>query len=360
MEKRADLLARIYYDPSSTGGYSSLKKLYKVAHKIDPTIKEKDVNNWLTGESTYTLHKQARRRYPRRKVITDGIDSLWQADLVIMPKEYAKHNSNYKYILTVIDVFSRYAFARPLKTKTGTEVASALKSIFIEENRIPSKLHVDQGGEFYSRNTRALLNDYNVSMFSVYSDTKAALVERWNRTLKGRMFKYFTKNNTKRYIDVLPQFVEGYNSSVHRITGFAPKDVTIEKQEKLRKKLYQGEFPNYAKFRFRIGDTVRIIKSRHVFQKGYLPLWTNEYFTVICRRSTKPVTYKLKDLKGNILKGAFYEPEMILIKSPSTDEVYTVEILKKRKKGQSQQYFVHYKGWPEMYDEWIDSNQLTN
>ena len=303
------LLARIYYDVRHPASFASPVELFRASKEYIPTLKYKEVLQFLQKEKTYTLHKQIRRKITRRKTIVNGIDDQWQGDLVSLIN-LKKENENYSYLLTVVDVFSRFGFVEPLKSKRPGEVVLAFKKILRKSQRKPTLFQSDDGTEFKGE-FRRYLADIGIRHFSTSSDTKAALVERFNRTLKGRMFKYFTANNTLTYIDVLPRLVQAYNNRKHRIIGMTPSEVTAENESTLWKKLYKDHLYSKKKwFKFAPGDRVRITKLRLPFKKGYLPGWTTEIFTVLHCLHTAPQTYILRDNENNILKGAFYSEEL--------------------------------------------------
>jgi IS30 family transposase len=156
-----------------------------------------------------------------------GLDHQWQSDLVEM-QPWTNKNDNYRYILTVVDLLSRYAFARPLQRKTPEQVIEAFQSIFQEEGRKPRFLQTDQGKEFENRPVRKFLDQHGIEQFSVKSPFNAALVERFNRTLKEKMWRYLTYKNTERWVDVLHKHIKGYNLTHHRIIGRAPASVNAE------------------------------------------------------------------------------------------------------------------------------------
>lgn len=137
------------------------------------------------------LHRQARRNFKRRRVITKGIDDLWQADLVEMGN-YSAFNRGYRFLLTIIDTFSKYAWAVPLKSKNASDVTNAMKSIFIKESRSPVHLQTDDGKEFFNKEFQNLMRKYRINHYSTYSVIKASIIERFNRTLKGLMWKEFS------------------------------------------------------------------------------------------------------------------------------------------------------------------------
>ena len=135
---------------------------------------------------------------------------------------FSRSNKGYKYLLTVIDVFSKYSWIVPLKTKTGKEVAQAFRKLFLAGH--PSRLWTGKGTEFYNRHLKAVLEANNVLLYSTENDEKSSVVERWKRTMKNIMWKYFTANNTQKCTDVLPSMVDKYNSTYHRSIKFTSSD----------------------------------------------------------------------------------------------------------------------------------------
>ena len=158
--------------------------------------------NW-SFQLANELHKPIIKLFPKRKVFVNGIDKIWAADLVEM-QAFSKFNCGVRYLLTVFDVFSKYGWMLPLKDKTGKSVADALKEIFKISKRKPEKLWADKGREFFNKHVK----EFGVELYSTENKKKSSVVERWNRTMKEKMFKYFTTNNTIKHIDVLDDFVE--------------------------------------------------------------------------------------------------------------------------------------------------------
>ncbi|XP_065680613.1 uncharacterized protein LOC136094546 [Hydra vulgaris] len=176
----------------------------------------------------------------------------------------------------VIDIFSKYGWIIPLKSKTGIEVANAFNKIF--KDRKCNKLWVDKGLEFYSKHFKAL----GVHLYSTENEEKSCVVERWNRTMKEKMFKYFSVNSTKKYIDVLDEMVDQYNNTKHSSIKMTPAEASDKKNENI-------VWLNLN------GDKVRIIKKKATFEKEYTPRWTEEVFTVSQVQYTDPPTYKITD-----------------------------------------------------------------
>ena len=168
-----------------------------------------------------------------------------------------------------------------------------------------------------------------MSFFTFKSGLKASVVERFNRTFKNKM--YFTAKNTLTYIDVLPQLVKFYDSTYHRSIKMKPTQVTEANEAKVWDTLYGSDAQKQVRFKFQVGDRVRISKVKRMFEKFYLPNYTEEMFTIYKRFARQVPVYKLKDDAGEILEGTFNEPK--LQKIIKNDDVYRVEkIFRKRKR----------------------------
>ena len=302
-------------------------------------------NSRWTDALAEELHKPVTRKFQKRRVIARGVDKIWAADLVDM-KAFAKDNEGVKYLLTVLDVFSKYGWILPLKTKTGVEVANALRQIFKE--RKPEKLWVDKGKEFYNKDVKSLIDIY-----STENEEKASVVERWNRTMKEKMFKYFSANNTRKYIDVLDEMVKNYNETVHSSIKMTPIEASKEKNEnKTWLNLYsipkEGKEPKYS-----VGNKVRITKKKTTFEKGYTPRWTEEVFTIDEVLRTDPPTYKIRDYNDERIQGSFYEPEL----QKTSQDIYRIEKVIRK---QGNKALVKWLGYPDSFNSWIDSKDVIN
>jgi len=162
--------------------------------------------NW-SSQLADELHKPIIKNYPKLKVYVNGIYKTWAADLVEM-QAFSKFNRGFRYLLTVIDVFSKYGWMLPLKDKTGKSVTDAFKEIFKKSKRKPEKIWTDKGREFCNK----YVNELGVELCSTENE-KSSVVESWNCMMKEKMFKYFTTNNTNKYIDILDDIVERYNNT---------------------------------------------------------------------------------------------------------------------------------------------------
>lgn len=300
------------------------------------------------------IHRSARKNFERRTYQMRGIDDTFQADLVEMIP-HSKMNNNYKYILMVIDVFSKFAWTVPLKNKTGNEVTRAMKSIFTADKRVPKNLHTDQGKEFYNSFFQQLMKDYKINHYSTYSKMKASIVERFNRTILTKIWRMFSLQGSYKWLKILKSVTNTYNHTVHRTIKMKPSEVNSENSDFILRNAFRNNNALIMgkKSKFSLNDFVRISKYKSIFEKGYTPSWSTEIFQVYKIQVTKPVTYLLKDSTGQKISGSFYEQELMKTKYPT---IYLVEKIL-RKKGDK--LYVKWLGFDNSENSWIKKSAIV-
>ena len=177
------------------------------------------------------LHKPITKNFRKRRVISYGIDKIWAADLVEMQK-FSKWNKGVKYLLTVIDVFSKYGWIKPLKGKKTESMSLAFDTIFKKAERKPDKLWTDKGSEFISKHFKDFLKKNHITLYHTENEEKSSIVERWNRTMKNRMWKMFSANNNTVYWDKLDKLVDDYNNRKHSSIKMIPIEASKKENEK--------------------------------------------------------------------------------------------------------------------------------
>ena len=207
----------------------------------------------------------------------------------------------------VIDVLSKFGWIEPLKDKRGESVAKAFQNIF-KWGRKPRFLWTDRGSKFYNGNVKQMLSKENIKLYSTENEEKSSIVERWNKTIKNKMWQMFSAYNNTVYFDKPDELVDEYNNKKHRSIQMTPSEASgIIMRNVSFKTLYSKP----QKPKLRVGDKVRISKyKRKVFDKGYTPNWTEEIFLIAEILNTTPVTYKLVDLLGEAVSGSFYQQEL--------------------------------------------------
>ena len=296
------------------------------------------------------LHKPKRKNYTRRKIIVNHIDEIFAADLVEMQK-FAKLNKGYRYLITCIDIFSKYSWVIPLKDKKGITIKNALEKIFNE--RKPKFLWTDRGTEFYNKQVQDLLNENNIKLYSTNnSEIKSAVVERFNRTFKNMMYKKFTENNNTIFYNILDELVNNYNNKYHSTIKMTPIEGSKKINEKKIKNIYNFEKTKKLG-KFKIGDRVRISLEKNIFEKGYETNWTQEIFVIYDIKYSNVPYYYLKDLNNEKLQGTFYEQELQKTKQ---DDLYTIEKILKTNKDK---IYVKWRGYDNSFNSWINKNNVT-
>ena len=337
-----------YFDPKHPGSFSGVSGFLK-----NNKVNRKKFKEWAQKEDALTLHKPARKRFPRRRVLVFSTGDLLQIDLMDFQK-LSRYIKGFKYVLVGIDVFSKFGYALALQSKTAKEVLRNLKVIV--NDILPKKIQSDRGLEFVNNSVYQWLKSKDIELYATYNyDIKACVVERFIRTLKDRLYRYFTENTTNRYIDVLPQIVESYNSSLHRSIKMTPRQARkVENEITVFDNLYRKPVAMKTP-KFKVDDTVHMSRYPSLFLKSCTPNFSQEYFFIDTVENTSPRVYKLRDVAGEKIKGTFYEEELQkIIVDP--DKTYKIEAVLARK---NNQVLVKYLGWPKKFNEWVPKSRLT-
>ena len=248
------------------------------------------------------LHKPIIKNFKRRKVYSSFKDNIWGVDLADM-QLLSKYNKGIRYLLCVVDLFSRYAWVIPLKNKKGESIVEGFKKILDDSNRKPNKIWVDHGSEFYNNKFKSFLKK-NIEMYSTYNEGKSVVAERFIKTLKNKIYKHMTTIGKNVYFNVLDNIVDKYNNNFRNSIKMKLKDVKDDSF------VEYFEESNKTDPKFKVSDNVRISKYKNIFAKGYTPNWSEEVFNVNKVQNTVPWTYLINDLNGEEIKGSFYEKEL--------------------------------------------------
>ena len=183
----------------------------------------------------------------------------------------SRYNKGIRYLLCVIDIFSKYAWVVPLKDKKGVSIAAAFQSILKQSNRKPNKTWVDKGSEFYNTSFKKWLQDNDIVMYSTHNEAKSLVAERFIRTLKNKIYKYMTSISKNLYIDKLDDIVNEYNNTYHTTIKMKPIDVKDNTYF-----AFDREFNDKGP-KFKVGDHIRISKYKNIFSKGYTQIGLKKY-----------------------------------------------------------------------------------
>lgn len=294
-------LSNSFYNLDNPSSFSSHNNLRRTSGKTS-----RAVTKFLEAQPVYSRHKQVRFRFPRRRTTGEHTFSHVQADLIDL-SAYARNNKGFRFALTMIDCFSRFAFAIPIHRKTGGLVAQALRSAFESVGKWPTFLVTDRGREFENQIVKGYLEENAVNLIHPESEIKCAMVERFNRTFETRLHKYFTHTASKKWIDVASKITDAINNSWHRIIKCTPRQVFTGQQTPA-----PVPPPTTAKKpKYKLADIVRMSRPDAAFRRGYLSGWTEETFQVTAVIPGSPPVYRLVDFNGEEIAGIVYEQEMV-------------------------------------------------
>ena len=295
------------YDGYQTGLTSMV---YKFIDKTSALHAEKSVsgsgvnillefNEQLARES----HKPIIRKFEKIKFYLGFRDNIRGADLADM-QLISYFNKEFRCLLCVIDIFSKYAWVVPLKDRKGDGIVDAFQKISDDSNRKPNKIWVDRGTKFCNNSFKKWLKDNDIEMYSIHNEGKSVAAERLIRTLKTKIYKYMTSVSKNVYIDKLNDTVGEYNNTCHRAIKMKPVDVKDSTYIDFNKE-FNDKDP-----KFKVGDHVRISKYKNAFAKRYTPNWSEKVFVVCKIKNTVPWTYVVNNLNGEEIIGTFYEKEL--------------------------------------------------
>jgi hypothetical protein len=303
-EQVNQIIAQAYADPAQKGGRD---KLYFRLYQKYIGISRRKVMEFIQKQETHQLHKPPHPKRINQPIVAARPFQRWQMDLIDM-SSLAQCNNNDNWILTVIDVFTKHAWAVALKNKRGLTVTLALRNILLASQETPSLMHSDNGKEFKNTLMTGLLNKHKIKQLfgAPFKPSTQGCIERFNGTLKRMTFQHFTQFETKTWNKVLPKFVENQNTALHTTTGFTPrrlvqayteddKKTLLAAQDniikKAKKSLARGGGQPLASLEK--GDIVRIAarfvthddptprrRKPQIFRKGSLPNWSRRLFVV--------------------------------------------------------------------------------
>lgn len=360
-----EYLAKLYYDPSRAGAYGGVEKLYRAVRKDGKFVLGRTkIRNWLLKQEDYAVHRETRSKFRRRRVVAPFVDYQWDVDTANMAY-YKKENDGYAFFVLAIDILSKYVWTVPLKTTTGQEMKKALKVIFAS-GRKPRHFRSDRGTEYVNQSVKTMLKNEGVIFFVTHNTVKASYAERAIKTIKSRLIRYMTRQQTKRWVDILSKVTESYNATYHRSIKRTPRSVTPKDSVALWKAQYNPQPESSRKpptksstvnFKYKVGDLVRVSFMRHTFQREYDERWSRELFVVNTRFMSENIPqYKLKDYAGEEISGTFYQHQ--LKKAYEQDRYLVEKVLRSRKRGGQTQLLVRWRGWPSKYDSWVNEEDV--
>ena len=310
-------------------------------------------NDFNMNDLSEELNKPVINKFTRKKIIVNYIDEIHSCDLVDMQK-YSRMNKGYKYIFTNIDIFSKYSWSFPIKSKKISDIKPCFQKIFKE--RKPKFIWSDKESSFFSNEMLKFFEDHSIKIYYTNSNLKAVVIERFNRSLRELMMKEFVKNNNTVWYNILQKLVKFYNNRYHNTIKDKPININKSNEKYIKDTIYTYDITNKIP-KFKINDIVRIsLKRRELFDKPSSNIkWSEELFKIHSIDKSNVISYKIKDMNNEIIQGIFYEKELQLSKMKE-DELYIIEKII-RKVGNK--YLVKWRNYSNDFNSWVDKNDIV-
>lgn len=351
------MLKQMWINKNKKYAFSGISKIYE---HYKGEIPLKKIQDQLSEIQTYTRHKEGKKITKFNPFFVHKVDEMWQIDIMYLPN-YKKESKGYKYLLCVLDVYSRKMFIRKLRKKDTSTIVRKFDDILLSVNRTPVKIVADKGSEFKSTLFQQFCEGLGIKLIFTYNETKAAHVERAQRSFQNILYRILEEHQTRDFLKYLNETLGIYNNRVNRMTGYSPNFAYIpENHEKISinlEKHYNKASKKNKKPRFKEGDCVRIREAKHAFSRGYHPYFTEEIFKVKKVLINLPIPrYIISNYTGDEeIKGSFYSNELALV---NLDTFKVEKVLKKTKVKGKTLVFVKWLGYPNSQNSWVDSSWI--
>ena len=240
--------------------------------------------------------KPPKKFYPTNKTNVYHIDDIWSSDILDLKDYGTNNNRGYRYVLVIIDNFSKFGWTVPLKNKNAQTIKDSFENILISSKRKPNLIETDRGKEFYNNIFQEFLNKNNIKLYSRNSSYGAVFAERFNRTIRDLLKRPVFEKGDGNWIDVLPKITKQYNNRIHSSTKLSPKDASLKKNEGfVHKNLLDKR--KKVKPKFQINDLVRVADLKKTFSKGDTTNWSYKLYKIKEIINDTLPSYKIDNLK---------------------------------------------------------------
>ena len=334
-------LKDIYYNLNGgEGAYSGsaviLKNVYNEKNP-ENKITIKKAQFFLNKQDSYVLHRKKSINYKRNKVWVFEPDMQFCAAIVDLPS-YREHNNGKKYILLIMEVFTKFLYAEPLERKDTDTSLEGLKKIMKRVKKYPLTMQVDAGGEFLNKKMKIYMKKLNIHMFTSDGLKKNSICERVIRTILTKIYRRFDTTYSKNWLDILPKIVQSYNNTFHRSIGMRPRDVTFRNHIEVYNKLYKKHTKITPKLKN--DDLVKLNLNLGVFSKAYSQSWSRANYKIVSIKYPQggyiPM-YKIQQLASEKrVPGYFYPSELLKLNKDVFSETnfsFPIEAIYPSKKG---------------------------
>jgi len=305
----------VFFNPDEVGSFSSL-------HGFLQNNKVKNLRN-LSDElhklETYVLFQPVRKKYPTRKYLVYKYGHIWNIDLLDLSR-FSRHKGNkgHRFCLTVVEALSRKAYAVGLRNKRANVVKEGFEKIIKEAGYAPKLIHADRGNE-WEGSFRKYLDSLGTKMYHTFTDKKAVLVERFQKTLRSKLYKVMHSNGNKDWLSHLDSVINSYNKTKHGAHGMIPDNIDKNNEDLVIHRLYKSYATmkkNQKPPKFAVNDFVKLSRTKVLFEKSATNNYSLETFKIAKILPTVPWTYRLVDKEDNEVAGAYYQEQLIKVIPP--------------------------------------------
>lgn len=356
---KRDIL-RAYTTPGHPVAYSTPSRVAKHFH-----VSEKVAKEILEENDGYTLHREYKSPRHYNPYYVHSRREQVQADLIDIAK-IKNNNRGVRFLLLLIDIFTKYMWVITLKSKAGGELQLKLRHWLANLDEKPKNMLTDRGNEFTNAGVQTLLRQNNVTWHPALGTLKAAIAERANKTLQILIYKYLTDNETLTYVNVLPDLVRTYNNRAHRtLKGMTPAQADQVENEQQVQEIFHEKYYKIGLLRkdnlpLKVGDMVRIKtepKKISSSSRAYAEQFHGPFYKITRINRTLPIAlYYLRDFdSGEHIQGGFYKEEL----QRQRGDVYKIEaILDRRTRRGRREILVKWKWFSDQWNEWIPERNV--
>ena len=342
-------IRRNYITPKNAASFSGISKQYRKYKKQAPLG---IIRKSLQGVSSYSLHRE--RKKPRKRNPFFILKKRQQVQIDLLDiSALSEFNNGTKFLFCGIDMFSKLAFIAPMRDKTAKSAKQAILQMLQLFGERPREILSDRGTEFKNQTIKELMQEKNITHRFTNSEVKCGGVERFNKTIQGKIYKHLTQSKTRKYINILPELLDSYNNTYHSTIKITPFQAEEERfGEFVRGQLYSF-YSRGSKFqqnrKFSIGDHVRISRAKSNFQRSYGQIQKHEIFEIVSFNTHLPIPmYFIKSLyDGEEIIGGFYDSELVKV------DCLRMKVLKRK----DSSILVQWSEDPLKPTSWIDESK---
>lgn len=340
--------------PIAFSGINAVQKWY------GGIFTSKEIEDLLAKVDSYTLHREHKRGVRNPVFI---YKPRWRMEIDLLDVSQMKNNNdNVTFLVMLIDCWTRFLWVEAIKRKTADEVLAAVHGIFTKIGEYPRTLGGDRGQEFVNKKMQAYCTENNVIYAPNYNYMHAVFVERVNRTFQKILHTWMSDQQTEKYLPHLKSLTALYNKREHSSIKMSPQDaenpINHLQLRKTQEQYYMSVLTKKRKPKFKVGQTVRIGKTKGHFSRSYNAQSHVEFFKIKTVNTKLPIpTYTLSNWRGDeTIKGNFYAFELTKVKL--TDVFKIDRVIRTRTKNGKKQQFVHWQGFDDSYNTWIESKDV--